>query len=304
MIKVKEDVYEELFVGLSKFMVLLVIVIFLLFFMILLKGSISAFLSQGYYIIIGIIWDPVKRIFGGLPFIYGTVYTSILALIMAVPISIGVAISTSELLPTSLTRLLDPLIEMMAAIPSIIYGMWALFILGPFLRDYVEPFLSTYLSFIPIFQGPMTGLGYINASIILFIMILPIISSLARESIRMVPREIEELTLAIGGTRWEAIKMKLHVARLGIIGGVILGLSRAVGETMAVLLVIGNKPSITLGLFNSGSTTASVIANEYPEAIVDVVYASSLIALALILFLISLVINLLFVKYIRRRMVI
>lgn len=295
------DLHEILFVLVSKFMLLIIIGIFALFFIELFYGSLPIFLKEGIYILIGSIWDPVAKIFGGLPFLYGTIYTSILALLFAVPISLGVAIATSELLPVNVTRILDPVIEMMAAIPSIIYGMWALFVLGPILRDYVEPLLLSTLGFLPIFQGPINGLGYINASIILFIMILPIISSISREAIRMVPRDIGELTLALGGTRWEAIKMKIHVARMGILGGIILGLSRAIGETMAVLLVIGNKPSITIGLFNSGATIASVIANEYPEAIVDKVYVSSLIALALILFILSLVINVLFVKYIRSR---
>ena len=295
------DLHETLFTFISKFMLLIIIGIFALFFIELFYGSLPIFLKEGIYILIGSIWNPVAKIFGGLPFLYGTIYTSILALLFAVPISLGVAIATSELLPVNVTRILDPIIEMMAAIPSIIYGMWALFVLGPILRDYVEPFLLSTLGFLPIFQGPINGLGYINASIILFIMILPIISSISREAIRMVPRDIGELTLALGGTKWEAIKMKIHVSRMGILGGIILGLSRAIGETMAVLLVIGNKPSITIGLFNSGATIASVIANEYPEAIVDKVYVSSLIALALILFILSLVINVLFVKYIRSR---
>jgi len=293
--------YEKLFKYIALAMVIIIAIIFSIFFVELVRGSLYAFLKAGLTIIIGSIWNPVKEIYGGLPFIYGTLYTSILALIIAVPLSLGVAIASSELLPTSITRILDPIIEMMAAIPSIIYGMWALFVLGPVLRIYVEPFLSSTLGFLPLFRGPIMGLGYLNAAIILFIMILPIISSLIREAIRMVPREIEELTLALGGTRWEAIKMKIHIARLGILGGVVLGFSRAVGETMAVLLVIGNKPSITLSLFSSGATIATVIANEYPEAVINPLHTSALTSLALILFILSVIINVIFIRYIRSK---
>ena len=293
--------YEKLFKYIALTMVIIIVIIFSIFFVELVSNSLYAFLKAGLTIIVGSTWNPVKEIYGGLPFIYGTLYTSILALIIAVPLSLGVAIASSELLPSSITNVLNPVIEMMAAIPSIIYGMWALFVLGPILRIYIEPFLSSTLGFLPLFRGPITGLGYLNAAIVLSIMILPIISSLMREAIGMVPKEIEELTLALGGTRWEAIKMKIHVAKLGILGGMVLGFSRAVGETMAILLVIGNKPSITLSLFSSGATIATVIANEYPEAIINPLHASALTSLALILFVISVTINVIFIRYIRSK---
>ena len=210
-------VYEKLFRYLTLTMVIIIVIVFIIFFLELFRGSLYAFLKMGLTILVGSIWNPIKKIYGGLPFIYGTLYTSILALIMAVPLSLGVAIASSELLPVNITRFLDPIIEMMAAIPSIIYGMWALFILSPILRIYVEPLLSSTLGFLPFFKGPIMGIGYLNAAIILSIMILPIISSLAREALKNVPKEIGELTLALGGTKWEAIKMKIHVARLGIL---------------------------------------------------------------------------------------
>lgn len=247
-------------------------------------------------------WNPITHSFGALPFIYGTLLTSILALLFAVPISLGVAISSSELLPNRITIFLDPIIELMAAIPSIVYGMWALFILAPFIRDIIGPYLKEYLGVLPFFQGPLTGYGYFTASLILFIMILPIISSLIREAIRAVPRDIMELTLAIGGTRWEAIRIKIGAAKVGIFGAVILGFARAIGETMAVLLVIGNKPVISASLFSSGATIASVLANEYPEAVSNPLYVSALNELALILLGISLILNILFLKIMRRHL--
>jgi|Deesub1362B_J571_1020462.scaffolds.fasta_scaffold00003_262 phosphate transport system permease protein len=297
----KGDLMEKLFKYVSSVSAWTIISVFTVFFITIFYGSLDSIFYSGIKFIFISIWDPVKKIFGALPFIYGTLLTSLVALILAIPISLGVAIASSELLPSNLSKVLDPVIELMAAIPSIVYGMWALFVLGPVLRVYVEPFLNEYLGFLPLFQGTISGYGYLNASIILFIMILPIISSLSREAIRAVPNEIKEMTLALGGTEWEAIRMKISVAKRGIIGAITLGFSRAVGETMAVLLVIGNKPVISASLFSSGATIASILANEYPEAIADPLHTSALNELALILFLISLVINIIFIKLVRRR---
>jgi len=291
---------ESLFKTIFFICIILITSIFFIFIVALYFGSIESITAFGLDFIFKSIWDPVSHEFGALPFIYGTLLTSLIALVLAVPVSLGVAISLSELLPSKLTVILDPIIELMAAIPSIVYGMWALFILAPFIRDVVGPSLKSSLGFLPLFQGSITGYGYLTASITLFIMVLPIISSLSREALRAVPREIMELSLAIGGTKWEAIRIKMGVAKIGLLGAVILGFARALGETMAVLLVIGNKPVIAASLFSSGATIASVLANEYPEAISDPLYLSALNELALILLVLSLVLNVVFLKIMKR----
>lgn len=293
---------ERIFKSISALSAFAIAATFIVFFVSILVGAKDSIVFSGMRFFLTSVWDPVNRAFGAIPFVYGTLLTSVIALLLAIPISLGVAIASSELIPPSITRILDPVIELMAAIPSIVYGMWALFILGPILRDYVQPFLNKYIGFLPLFQGTISGYGYLNASIILFIMILPIISSLSREALRAVPKEIKEMTLALGGTEWEAIRMKISVAKRGIVGGITLGFSRAIGETMAVLLVIGNKPLVSASLFSSGATIASVLANEYPEAISDPLHVSALNELALILFIISLLINIIFIKLIRKQM--
>jgi phosphate transport system permease protein len=299
---IRSDLMEKIFRSVSALSAFGIGATFAVFLLSILVGAKDSIAFSGLRFFVTYIWDPVNRVFGAVPFVYGTLLTSIIALILAIPISLGVAIASSELIPPSITRILDPVVELMAAIPSIVYGMWALFILGPILRDYIEPFLNKYLGFIPLFQGTISGYGYLNASIILFIMILPIISSLSREALRAVPKEIKEMTLALGGTEWEAIRMKISVAKRGIVGGITLGFSRAIGETMAVLLVIGNKPIVSTSLFSSGATIASILANEYPEAISDPLHASALNELALILFIISLFINIIFIKMIKKQM--
>jgi len=282
------------------FSIILIISIFIIFIVSLTLGSTKSIFEYGLSFLTSISWNPVFNRFGALPFVYGTLLTSILALILAFPISLGVAIASSELLPKKISLILDPVVELMAAIPSIVYGMWALFILAPFIREVLGPNLKRYLGDTPLFQGPLTGYGYLTASIILFIMILPIISSLSREALKAVPREITETALAIGATRWEAIRIKIGVAKIGIFGAVILGFARALGETMAVLLVIGNKPIISTSLLSSGATIASVLANEYPEAISDPLYLSALNELALILLGLSLILNIIFLRIMKR----
>ena len=294
-----ENLKEKVFYRTSFLFLLLIIGVFSLFFISLAYGSLQAISYNGVKFIYTKVWDPVHHIYGALPFIYGTLITSIIALILAIPISLGIAISSSELISKKIVKFIDPLIETMAAIPSIVYGMWALFVLGPFLRKWIEPLLNRYLGFLPFFQGKMSGYGFINASIILFIMILPIISSLSREAIKAVPRDFEELIFSVGGTKWEAIITKIEIARNGIIGSIVLGLSRAIGETMAVLLVIGNVPIVSPSLFSSGSTIASVLANEYPEAISNPLYFSTLNELALSLLIISVVLDIIFLKFIK-----
>jgi phosphate transport system permease protein len=236
-------------------------------------------------------WDPVNEQFGALPFIYGTVVSSLLALIIAVPLSIGVAVFTTEMCPRKLRGPLSFFVELLAAIPSVIYGLWAIFVLVPLLSNYVQPFLAKTLGWTGLFEGPPYGIGMLAAGIILAIMIVPIISSITREVLMVVPQNQREGVLALGATRWEMIRVGvLRNARAGIVGGIILGLGRALGETMAVTMVIGNRPEIAKSLFAPGYTMASVLANEFSEATGDV-YLSALIEIGLALFLVTIIVN-------------
>lgn len=236
-------------------------------------------------------WDPVKEVFGALPFIYGTIVSSVLALLIAVPVSLGIAVYLSELAPVWVRQPLSFLIELLAAIPSVVYGLWGIFALAPFLRGSVQPFLSKYFGFLPIFQGEFYGVGMLTAGIILSIMIIPTISSISREVFLAVPFTQREAALALGSTRWETIRLAvLGYARPGVLGAVILGLGRALGETMAVTMVIGNRPEISASLFAPSYTMASVIANEFTEATSNL-YLSALVEIGLILFFITLIVN-------------
>ena len=236
-------------------------------------------------------WDPVAGNFGAMPFIYGTLVSSFLALLLAVPASIGVAVFVTEMCPQRLRAIISFLVELLAAIPSVVYGLWGVFVLAPLLREYVQPFLAKSLGWTGFFDGPMYGLGMLAAGIILAIMVVPVIASITREVMTAVPQNQREAVLALGATRWEMIRMGvLRNARIGIVGGVILGLGRALGETMAVTMVIGNRPEIAKSLFAPGYTMASVIANEFTEATGDL-YLSALVEIGLALFLVTLVVN-------------
>jgi phosphate transport system permease protein len=236
-------------------------------------------------------WDPVKEVFGALPFIYGTVVSSALALLIAVPVSLGIAIYLAELAPKFIRQPLSFLIELLAAIPSVVYGLWGIFGLAPFLRQYIQPFLSKYLGFLPVFQGRFYGVGMFTAGIILSIMIIPTISAVSREVFKAVPSSQREAAVALGATPWETIRLAvLGFGRSGILGAIILGLGRALGETMAVTMVIGNRPEISASLFAPSYTMASVIANEFTEA-TSKLYLSALIEIGLVLFFITLVFN-------------
>ena len=238
-------------------------------------------------------WDPVNEQFGALPFVYGTVVSSIVALVIAVPLAIGVAVFITEMSPRWLRSTLAFTTELLAAIPSVIYGLWAIFILVPLLRAYVQPFLARYFGWTGMFEGPPYGIGMLAAGIILAIMVIPIISSITREVMTAVPQQQREAVLALGATRWEMIRTGvLRNARAGILGGIILGLGRALGETMAVTMVIGNRPEIARSLFAPGYTMASVIANEFSEATGNL-YLSALIEVGLALFLVTMVVNIL-----------
>jgi phosphate transport system permease protein len=245
----------------------------------------------GLHFFYGHDWDPVNDSFGAMPFIYGTLVSSFLALLLAVPLSIGVAVYITEMCPQRLRSLISFLVELLAAIPSVIYGLWGIFVLAPLLRDYVEPFLGKTLGWTGLFTGPMYGLGMLAGGIILAIMIVPVIASITREVMTAVPQNQREAVLALGATRWEMIRMGvLRNARIGIVGGVILGLGRALGETMAVTMVIGNRPEVSKSLFAPGYTMASVIANEFTEATGDM-YLSALVEIGLALFLVTLIVN-------------
>lgn len=245
----------------------------------------------GFKFFAGSDWDPVSESFGALPFIFGTLVSSLLALIIAVPLAVGVAVFTTEMCPKVLRGPLSFFVELLAAIPSVIYGLWAIFVLVPLLSVYLEPFLARTLGWTGLFAGPAYGIGMLAAGIILAIMIIPIISSIAREVLMVVPQHQREGVLALGATRWEMIRMGvLRNARAGIVGAIILGLGRALGETMAVTMVIGNRPEIAKSLFAPGYTMASVLANEFSEATGDV-YLSALIEIGLALFLVTIIVN-------------
>jgi phosphate transport system permease protein len=236
-------------------------------------------------------WDPVSGDFGALPFIYGTLASSLLALCMAVPLALGVAIFLTELCPRPLRAPISFLTELLAAIPSVVYGLWAVFVLVPIMRDILGPFLVKTLGWTGLFGGTNFGVGLLTASMILAIMILPIISSLTRDIMTAVPNSQREAVLALGATRWEMIRIGvLRNSRIGIVGAIMLGLGRALGETMAVTMVIGNHPNIGKSLFAPANTLASVIAGEFSEATSDI-YLSALIEIGLALFLVTIVVN-------------
>jgi phosphate transport system permease protein len=237
-------------------------------------------------------WDPVNGQFSAVPFVYGTLVTSFLALLIAVPLAIGVAIFLTEMCPRMLRGPLAFLTELLAAIPSIVYGLWAFFELVPLLREHVNPWLTRLFGWSGLFTDDNpTGLGFTAAGVILAIMILPIISSLTREVMTAVPHSQREAVLALGATRWEMIRMGvLRNARIGIVGGIILGLGRALGETMAVSMVIGNTPAIHKSLLSNGTSMAAVIANEFAEAVSDM-HRSALIEIGLALFIVTIIVN-------------
>lgn len=236
-------------------------------------------------------WDPVNEQFGALPFVYGTLVSSLLALILAVPLAVGVAVFTTEMCPKWLRGPISFLTELLAAIPSVIYGLWAIFVLVPILRMQIQPFLARTFGWTGFFEGPPYGIGMLAAGIILAIMIVPIISSITREVLAVVPQQQREAALALGATRWEMIWIAvLRNARAGIVGGIILGLGRALGETMAVTMVIGNRPEIAKSLFAPGYTMASVLANEFSEATGNL-YLSALVEIGLALFIVTIIVN-------------
>lgn len=273
-------------------MLFALLVFLLVFFMALemYRQSGPSIAKFGWGFLTSTAWDPVQGDFGALPFIFGTLFSSLLALVIALPLGLGVAIFLSELAPPWLERPVSFVVELLAAIPSIVYGLWGIFVLVPLLRTSVEPFLRKSLGFLPFFKGVPYGFGMLAAVLILTIMILPIITSISRDVLRAIPKSQREAALALGATRWEMVKIIFGAAKSGILGATLLGLGRAVGETMAVTMVIGNRPAVSWSLLDPGYSMASVIANEFSEATSEL-YTSALVEIALILFVMTLLLN-------------
>jgi phosphate transport system permease protein len=245
----------------------------------------------GWHFLVSSDWDPVNEQYGALPFIFGTLVSSAIALLIAVPISIATAVYLTELAPRWLRQPLTMFIELLAAVPSVILGLWGIFVMVPWLRDHLFPWLQRAFGFLPLFQGPIYGLSMLAAGIILAIMAVPIITSVSREILRSVPGLQREAAYALGATRWEVTRIAvLSYAKKGLFGAVILGLGRALGETMAVTMVIGNRPEIAKSLFAPGYTLASVIANEFTEATTDT-YLSALFEIGLVLLGVTVLVN-------------
>ncbi len=239
----------------------------------------------------GTTWDPVSGEFGALPFIWGTLYSSLLALLIAIPIALGIAIFLSELSPRLLKQPLIFLTELLAAVPSIVYGLWGMFVLVPFVRR-LEVWTPALLRRLPLFSGPPLGVGMLAAGLVLAVMVIPFIASVAREILKAVPVSQREAAYALGATRWEAIRMAMYYARTGIMGAIMLGLGRALGETIAVTMVIGNNPQVSGSLFAPQYTMAAVIANEFTEASGEL-YLDALVEIGLVLFTITIIVNVL-----------
>src|SRR5437868_11756692 len=255
------------------------------------RGSALPRHKFGLYFFRTSVWDPIFDQFGALPFIYGTVVTAAVSLLIAVPLGIGAAIFLAELGPARVSDALEFFIDLLAAVPSVIYGLLGVFIVVPLMRGYAQPALKNTLGFLPLFSGPMYGIGFLTAGIVLAIMVIPYIISVSREVLMSVPRDQREAALGLGSTRWESTwKVVVPFAKTGIMGSIFLALARALGETMAVTMVIGNTPTISASLFSPGYSIAAVIANEFTEATGDL-YTQSLIELGLVLFLLTFILN-------------
>jgi phosphate transport system permease protein len=268
-----------------------VVLITFLLVLTLWQGSVMARHKFGFAFFVTQVWDPNQGTFGALPFIYGTLVTAILALLIAVPLGIGAAIFLAELAPARLSDTLEFFIDLLAAVPSVIYGVLGIFLIVPVMRSFIQPALKKSLGFIPLFQGPAYGIGFLTAGIVLAVMIIPYIISVSREVLLSVPRDQREAALSLGATRWESTwKVVVPFARTGIMGSIFLALARALGETMAVTMVIGNTPKISASLFASGYSIAAAIANEFNEAS-SPLHSQALIELGLVLFLLTFILN-------------
>ena len=268
-----------------------VVLITLLLVFELWQGSALPRHKFGLHFLTTSVWDPIADQFGALPFIYGTIVTAVISLLIAVPLGIGAAIFLAELAPARVSDTLEFFIDLLAAVPSVIYGLLGFLAVVPLMREYVQPALKKSLGFLPLFAGPGYGVGFLTAGIVLAIMVIPYIISVSREVLLSVPRDQREAALSLGATRWESTwKVVVPFARTGIVGSIFLALARALGETMAVTMVIGNTPTISASLFSPGYSIAAVIANEFTEATGDL-YLQSLIELGLVLFLLTFILN-------------
>lgn len=283
---------DTIFSGIILLAALMVVLLLILICYELTDGSRLALQKFGWRFLVSSEWDPVNEQFGALPFIFGTVVSSVIALCIAVPLSIATALYLTEMAPPAIAKLLTLLIELLASIPSVILGLWGIFVMVPWLREHVFPLLRNGLGFIPLFKGPIYGVSMLAGGVIIAIMALPIITAVSREILRSVPNLQREAAHALGATRWEVIRIAvLSYAKKGLFAAAILGLGRALGETMAVTMVIGNRPEIAASLFAPGYTLASVVANEFAEATGDV-YLSALFEIGLVLLAVTISVNL------------
>ena len=286
--KLNGDLIFRVITTLFAFSILMILAIMLVEMTVESMPSIRKF---GWKFIIGTEWDAVQGIFGALPYLYGSVVSSVLALLLATPLSIGAAVFITEICPKRWGAMIAPLVELLAAIPSVIYGLWGVLVMAPWLQSTVEPFLGEHFGFLPFFQGAPYGVSMLAAIFILMIMVVPIITSITREVLLAVPLSQKEAAIALGATRWETIMIAvLPYGKSGILGAAILGLGRAVGETMAVTMVIGNAPKISLSLLSPAYTMPSVIANEFAET-TSKLHGSALMEIGLILLVVTLIIN-------------
>ena len=291
MIHLKSKTQDALLFYLLKFLALIVIGLLFAIIGSLIYSALPAIKAFGLSVFFKNEWNPIEENFGALPFMFGTIATSFLAVLLATPISICIALTISEYLPKRFSKLLSLLVEMIAAIPSIVFGLWGIFHLIPFVKETLAPFLKAYFGFLPFFQGPSFGIGILTSSIVLAIMITPTISSVCRSIFKAIPPLQKEAALALGATKFEAIKISIISPSIsGITSAVILGLGRALGETMAVTMLIGNSPVISSSLFSPAATMASVMANEYTDAN-SPLHIASLCYIALLLFLITFISN-------------
>lgn len=286
-----EALHDHIFDGILIFFAAFVLCIIAALLITLITGSWESLRAFGFKFLISDDWDPVKESYGALPFIFGTLVSSILSLILAIFVGLGVAIFLTQVCPVHIKRPLWFVVELLAIVPSVIYGLWGIYVLAPWVRNTLEPFLANTLGFLPFFQGSQIGVGMLSGGIILAIMIVPFIISVSSEVMSAVPRTYKEASLALGATRWEMIKTAIiPYAKSGLIGAIFLALGRALGETMAVTMVIGNGRDMSASLFAPSATIASLIANEFSEA-TSSRYTSALIEMALVLFAMTIVVN-------------
>ncbi|MDO9182328.1 MAG: phosphate ABC transporter permease subunit PstC [Bacteriovorax sp.] len=292
MLKLNSKTQDAVLFYALRFISLTVIGLLLFIMYVLLKAAWPSITHNGLSFIVKKEWNPVEDQYGALPFIFGTLVTSFIAVLIATPVSILVALFISEYLPKSISRIISLLVEMVAAIPSIVFGLWGIFYLSPFVKLTLAPFLKTYFGYIPFFEGPSFGIGIITASLVLAIMIVPTISSICRSIFELIPAHQKEASYALGSTKYEMIKMAVLTPSVsGISSAVVLGLGRALGETMAVTMLIGNSPLISKSIFAPAATMASVMANEYTDAS-SPLHVASLCYIALLLFFITFLSNL------------